>query len=41
VGGGVGTSLLLGGVHFYFPLAACLIVSVVGTILLNLFSRRR
>ena len=28
-------------VHVYFPWAACLIVSVVATVVLNLISRRR
>jgi len=28
------------GVHFYFPLAACLLVSLVVTIVANLFLRR-
>lgn len=27
-------------VRVYFPLAACIVVSIVGTILLNLFLRR-
>jgi hypothetical protein len=28
-------------VHVYFPWAACLLVSVVATVVLNLISRRR
>jgi hypothetical protein len=28
-------------VHVYFPWAACLIVSLVATVVLNLISRRR
>lgn len=28
------------GVHVYLPIATCLVVSVVGTIVLNLFFRR-
>jgi len=31
----------LGVVRIFFPVVACLVVSVVGTMLLNLFSRRR
>jgi hypothetical protein len=28
-------------VRVFFPVLACLVVSIVGTVLLNLFSRRR
>lgn len=29
-----------GNVHFYFPIVTCLVLSVVATIILNLFFRR-
>lgn len=34
------TLATLAVVRVYFPLAACIVVSIVGTILLNLFLRR-
>jgi hypothetical protein len=32
--------MTVAAVHFYFPLAACVLVSLVATIVVNLFSRR-
>ena len=29
-----------GNFHFYFPIVTCVLVSVVGTLLINLFFRR-
>ena len=29
-----------GNVHFYFPIVTCLLLSVVATVILNLFFRR-
>ena len=34
-------SINRGNFHFYFPIVTCLIISIVGTILLNLFFRGR
>ena len=34
-------SINRGSFHFYFPIVTCLIISIVGTILLNLFFRGR
>jgi hypothetical protein len=33
-------SINRGNFHFYFPIVTCLIISIIGTILLNLFFRR-
>jgi hypothetical protein len=47
VGGRLGLGRLPGDVHwgkgnvrFFFPLATCLVLSIVATVLLNLFNRR-
>ena len=34
-------SINRGNFHFYFPIVTCLIISIIGTVLLNLFFRGR